>query len=242
MTPTQNTPSADPPASVLGHLTWQEGGVQQERPITSEGLSIGRSSQNDLAVTDPAASRFHCKVLPEASGVVLVDLESRNGTYLNGARVNGSCPVHDGDQISIGQQVYTVQVMPAPPPPGGIPRATLELPLEDTYIVPIEENAPQLVVSSGMGKGTTFTLTKKRMQIGRASREHQWDIDLVDKSVSRPHAEILQQGTEWLVKDLGSANGVLLNNKKVKDTHPLKDGDVLELGETVLIFRWIGGG
>jgi pSer/pThr/pTyr-binding forkhead associated (FHA) protein len=233
------------PPGALGRLTWEEGGTPHERLITNKGLTIGRSSQNDLAVTDLAASRFHCKILPESNGLTLVDLESTNGTYLNGVRQNDIQPLKDGDRISIGQQVFQLQV--APPPSeadGGVPtaRPIMDLPLEDTYVVPIEQNIPELVITSGMGRGTTFSLARRRMQIGRASRDRQWDIDLVDKSVSRPHAEIIHQGEDWLVKDLGSANGVLVNNQRIQDTQALKDGDVVELGETVMIFHQIGGG
>jgi len=232
------------PPGALGRLTWQEGGETHERLVTSKGLTIGRSSQNDLAVTDLAASRFHCKILPESDGLMLVDLESTNGTSLNGVRQNESQTLKDGDQISIGQQVFHLQV--APPAAKSedskpAPRPVMELPLEDTYVVPIEQNIPELVITSGVGRGTTFSLSKQRMQIGRASRDRQWDIDLVDKSVSRPHAEIIRRAGDWLVKDLGSANGVLVNNQRIQDTQTLKDGDVVELGETIMIFRWIGG-
>ena len=181
------------PPGALGRLTWQEGGSLHERLITNKGLTIGRSSQNDLAVTDLAASRFHCKILPESNGLVLVDLESTNGTFLNGVRQNDSQQLKDGDRISIGQQVLRLQVAPPPPETNGNgPSASpvMDLPLEDTYVVPIEQNVPELVISSGTGRGTTFSLSRRRMQIGRASRDRQWDIDLVDKSVSRPHAEI----------------------------------------------------
>ena len=233
------------PPGALGRLTWEESGAPHEILITNKGLAIGRSSQNDLAVTDLAASRFHCKILPESNGLVLVDLESTNGTFLNGERQSDSQTLKDGDRISIGQQVFRVQV--APPPAetdGGVPtaRPIMDLPLEDTYVVPVEENVPELVITSGMGRGTTFSLSRRRMQIGRASRDRQWDIDLVDKSVSRPHAEIIHQGEDWLVKDLGSANGVLVNNQRIQDTQTLNDGDVVELGETVMIFHRIGGG
>ena len=58
------------PPGALGRLTWEEGGTPHERLITNKGLTIGRSSQNDLAVTDLAASRFHCKILPESNGQI----------------------------------------------------------------------------------------------------------------------------------------------------------------------------
>jgi phosphoserine phosphatase RsbU/P len=66
-------------------------------------MTIGRSSRNDICISDPFASRLHAEVRQEGDQIVLVDMGSANGTYLNGQRVNGSVLLHPRDVIRIGE-------------------------------------------------------------------------------------------------------------------------------------------
>ena len=226
-------PQPDP----IARIVWREGNVEKESLVTSSGLTIGRSSQNDLMVKDLAASRFHCKFLPEGQELTVIDLDSTNGTLVNGKRLLGNQVVKNGDEVRIGEIVFKIEITPIEPQKETQSTELEELSLESTYVVPAEAGFPWLVISSGVGKGTIISLTKPQMQIGRASRNKQWDIDLVDRAVSRPHAQLVQESNQWVLKDLGSANGTSLNGKRVTDPQVLKDGDVIGFGETMLIFR-----
>jgi len=69
-------------------------------------------------------------------------------------------------------------------------------------------------------------------------RSRDCDIVLDDSNVSRRHAEISPSGaTGWLVKDLGSTNGVRVNGRTVDGPHPLETGDRLELGTVDVRFE-----
>lgn len=221
----------------LARLVWEEGGKDQEQAVGSAGLTIGRSTDNDLTVTDLQASRFHCKVMPEAEGFIVVDVGSSNGTFINNDRVDESNILLDGDKLIIGQLEFNFEIL-TPEPLVETPTDEGEtMSLEETFVVPVRSELTRLVLSSGVGKGTEYPLTKERMLIGRASRDKQWDIDLIDRSVSRPHAEMVRQDEKWVLTDLGSANGTTLNNERVSEPSPLKDGDAVGVGETILIFR-----
>ena len=65
---------------------------------------IGRDRQNDIVLDDASISRYHAMLLVEAHGVVLFDLESTNGTLVNGKLVLPEAPValEDGTQIALG--------------------------------------------------------------------------------------------------------------------------------------------
>jgi len=223
--------------NAIARISWKEEGVDKEILVTGTGLTIGRSTQNDLVITDLAASRFHCKFLPEDAALKLVDLDSTNGTFLNGERVVGNHLIQNGDKVRIGEMVFEIEVFPTQPEEEAPKEGMAELALEKTFIVPAPVDFPWLAISLGTGRGTTILLDKKRMQIGRASRNKQWDIDLVDRAVSRPHAEISQVGDQWILTDLGSANGTMLNGKEVHEPQVLKDGDALGIGDTVLIYH-----
>jgi phosphatidylserine/phosphatidylglycerophosphate/cardiolipin synthase-like enzyme len=65
--------------------------------------TIGRSSQNDIVIAHPSVSRMHAKVVLNGEKPVLVDLDSQNGTFLNGAQVKGRADLSAGDIIGIAQ-------------------------------------------------------------------------------------------------------------------------------------------
>src|SRR5687768_12216458 len=78
--------------------------------------TIGRSSRNDVCVSDPFASRFHIEVRRDDSDFTVVDLGSANGTLLNGKRLAGQAPLQPGDELRIGETLISLA---AQPPRGG---------------------------------------------------------------------------------------------------------------------------
>jgi pSer/pThr/pTyr-binding forkhead associated (FHA) protein len=62
---------------------------------------IGRSTEVDIPLSDDSISRFHAKVIFRNDEFILVDLGSKNGTFLNGTNVH-ECPLRAGDEIMIG--------------------------------------------------------------------------------------------------------------------------------------------
>jgi pSer/pThr/pTyr-binding forkhead associated (FHA) protein len=68
------------------------------------------------------------------------------------------------------------------------------------------------------------------------------DLALKDKKVSRRHAEIGLYGPEaFIVRDLASTNGTRVNGKRVADRQKLKNGDLIQVGDTALRFTVIAG-
>jgi putative nucleotidyltransferase with HDIG domain len=86
--------------------------------IPDEGpLSIGRSSESDLQLLDLGVSRFHCVVEAQAENLVVTDLSSSNGTFVNGHRVKRQVLARD-DEITIGPVTLVVEQLIQPPRPG----------------------------------------------------------------------------------------------------------------------------
>ena len=69
-----------------------------------DSATLGREPEN-LVLRDPKISRCHASVIREGDGYVLVDLDSTNGTLLNGQPVTGRLPLKEGDRIGIGRTV-----------------------------------------------------------------------------------------------------------------------------------------
>ncbi len=70
----------------------------------------------------------------------------------------------------------------------------------------------------------------------RAGRHEQNDLVLSDPRVSRHHIEITQRDEAFFVRDLGSTHGMLVNGQK-RDSHPIGDGDRIQIGSALLTFR-----
>jgi serine phosphatase RsbU (regulator of sigma subunit) len=72
------------------------------------------------------------------------------------------------------------------------------------------------------------------VSIGRAA---DCSIPIKDRYLSRKHAEIIMSGQEWVLKDLGSANGTYLNGNRVEGQSSLVNGDRIRLGDTEILFE-----
>lgn len=92
---------------------------------------------------------------------------------------------------------------------------------------------PALVVVSGPKIGTRFLLSGAEHRIGRDSR---CDIHLDDTETSRKHAQIDLVDNEYVINDLKSSNGTLVNGHLV-DSKKLRDGDRIQIGKYVFVFR-----
>jgi len=73
------------------------------------GLSIGRSREADVQIEDRYASGIHARVFPRGERFVVEDMNSTNGTLLNGASLHGEAELIDGDTIQIGDTVFRFQ-------------------------------------------------------------------------------------------------------------------------------------
>jgi hypothetical protein len=73
-----------------------------EAVVLRRSLRIGRQADNDIRITEPTVSAHHAIVHADGNGVLIEDLDSTNGTYVNGRRVSAQ-PLASGDVITIGQ-------------------------------------------------------------------------------------------------------------------------------------------
>jgi hypothetical protein len=83
------------------------------------------------------------------------------------------------------------------------------------------------------GQGKEWTLDRDAQVIGRLAGS---EIEIQDTGASRRHAEIRRKGDDFVIVDLGSTNGTLVNDSPVAE-YTLEDGDRITIGRTVLEFR-----
>ena len=79
-------------------------------PLTELEYLVGRHRDNGIYIPDLGVSGFHARIYRSAEGYVIEDLKSRNGTWLNGARVFHAT-LSDGDNLHLGQTDLTYEVI-----------------------------------------------------------------------------------------------------------------------------------
>ena len=93
----------------------------------------------------------------------------------------------------------------------------------------------RLTCLTGANKGKAYFFQGNRVVLGRSENA---DIQVLDLKSSREHAEVTRVANDFIVTDLGSQNGIVINDLKVKQ-HKLHDGDKLIIGKTVYKFSKI---
>jgi len=99
---------------------WILSGTLGDRPLRfqiEDGVhTVGRTPENTVALPDAAVSRRHAELRVDQGHLVLRDLGSMNGTFVNGVQLKGERQIAAGDEIRFGQVVLTVDGAQTPPP------------------------------------------------------------------------------------------------------------------------------
>jgi hypothetical protein len=96
-------PDGFEPRLLVERAAGHEAGIAYD---LSEPVTLGRGDV-EIHLEDPFASTHHARITPEGSVVVIEDLGSTNGTYLNDSPLSGPQPLHDGDRIRIGDSEFS---------------------------------------------------------------------------------------------------------------------------------------
>lgn len=222
-------------------------GNETEFDLVGDAI-LGRDASAGVQLPDPGVSRQHARLFLEDGFCYLEDLGSANGTLIEGVTVTGAVVLEANVEVAIGPFVVWIEEPEGAAAPAGIAEETLLAPglTPDTYAgpAPIADDgatfgdAPvdpasmtRLEGMGGVAFGRTFELVP-RTGVGRVAGNL---VVLDDVSVSRQHAELVQQPMGWVVRDLGSSNGTFVNEQPVTE-QVLADGDVVRFGEVELRF------
>ncbi len=137
----------------------------------------------------------------------------------------------------------------------GIQTRVVQPPQAEEEPIPVEDQAGRTMIYSAAGRivepleerarsrvHTALLLVDgKRWVVGPGGatlgRSRQCDVVLSDPNVSRTHAEVRPRGGSWVLTDLGSTNGSLLNGRRIDGPEVLKPGDEIEIGTSMITFE-----
>lgn len=218
--------SRRPSAQDPGQAAAGDGGTNVDayppQPHDNVGLGQGRDDSTDEELLELAGRDL--EEVPDTNPHAAVSIPPR-GVPVEPARVID----HDGDHLARTQ-------LPMPRHEGYL-RAAAEddLPGESTRVeghsATVDE--PHLVIIGGNDRGKTHALQEGDNSLGRGLDNN---IVLADIAVSRKHVLVHREGPRFTVRDLNSGNGALVNGSKMSSAR-LRDGDQIELGNTLLRFK-----
>lgn len=172
-------------------------------------LIIGRDPASVVAINSATVSRQHASLRWDGSTYLLGDMESTNGTFVNGQPIRKAYSLRDGDIVGLG---HTVQ-------------------LSYNVLQPGRTNDPSVQPSA---KSPTITISfdqRSKITIGRSTNN---DVRLDSPMVSRNHAQIEIVGGRYCLRDLDSLNGTFVNDERIEGSVRLKPTDVIRIGGTKL--------
>jgi len=224
-------------------------------PEGKMSLSIGRHPDNDIFIDNPAVSSHHAKVTREGNKFYVEDLNSTNGTFLNGLKIV-KAEIHHKDSIQVVQHVlefYNEEEISIPQAGGDVDVGSTE----KTLILTPEKQKELLQKFSA--QDTATTAEKKKVEkvgvlriIEGGEISVPYDIELTKlvtylgttpqcdikiKGLFAPDvAAIINRRPEFYIMKAVKAGYPRVNKIPLRDEVQLNNGDVLEIGRTKCIF------
>lgn len=193
------------------------------------GLSIGRDPSCDIKFDTSSAtvSRRHAEIRYQSGIYSIVDNNSFNGTLVNGQRITAAVPLYHGDQVQfgvggpilkfdspkdqapVGADLAGQRSRSSIPsvPDSGSPKTIIfnNKAVSPPSVEQQNSGEPQLIFSVAFAQ-------KNELTIGR---DETCDITLDGLQISKRHAKLVRSGTDILIEDAGSTNGVYVNGGRV---------------------------
>jgi pSer/pThr/pTyr-binding forkhead associated (FHA) protein len=239
----------------MSKLTLQfEGRLLKEYSV-GVGLTIGRAPDNAVIIDNPAVSGHHARVFSEGGAMILEDLNSTNGTFVNGQHITRRV-LRSGDVLQVGKHQLMfehTQEWAATPPPqlpalgdtvyldtkqhralmSSLDEARTQAPVRPVQKAPAPRRIGVLQVIAGRAEQTEYDLEATTTLIGKSDdalvRLHGWFKPTVALAIAR--------SSDGYVATLMGGR-TTINNETLEKRQALQDGDVLNVNGLILEFRW----
>jgi pSer/pThr/pTyr-binding forkhead associated (FHA) protein len=222
----------------------------EEFALEKDQIIIGRAKENDIVIDNIAVSRKHAQITRKEGGTYyLRDLNSSNGTFLNGAQIDASDHALSEGAI-IGIAKFELQIKGLSKSAPAPPKAATPEDAEGTMIFdpgrrkPAAEAQaasdskpvrwPVLSALKGPSRGMEYKITKEVTLVGKGV---QADIPVEGWFVSSPHARITRRGDRFYISHTGGfLSGTKVNGIGIREEHILKNKDQIEIGNSSFVF------
>jgi pSer/pThr/pTyr-binding forkhead associated (FHA) protein len=222
-----------------------ENKLVKEVPIGNRPVSIGRSPDNDIPVDNLAVSTYHARVYYEGGRLVVEDLDSLNGTFVNDLRIERAT-LHDGDSIWIGKHSIKVDTSADAAIPWDTGRKAAAPKINETMVLDTKVRRDMLQQAAAMGERSQFSPGRMKMPtlVVLSGRVNQKEFLLTNKLTvigKSPMATVRLRG--WFKPKmaaqinqrddgyyLGTGDRVpTVNGTPISGAVRLNDGDLIEV-------------
>ena len=213
--------------------------------LPASDLSLGRDASNGLPISDPSVSRRHCLIRREGASFKVRDLDSRNGTLVNGEPVKDHW-LHHLDEIAVGDSVFRFLIEDDPEKGSGTSRAVefdetgathaaAEIRPEDVLYLQPDKILSELPATSRLARNLSALLKISRVvhSIRDLDELQAQVLDLIFEVAPAERGAILLDGTT------GAFNSVFGRNRDARNEKPVRVSGtiahrVLEQGLAIL--------
>jgi pSer/pThr/pTyr-binding forkhead associated (FHA) protein len=219
---------------------FKDGICLQEVPLENNVVSIGRGMSNQVRLGDLTVSRNHARLLwrEERRCYFIEELQSTNGVFLNGRRLQGTAMLVDGDRLRIGVYDLTVVDLQAVERWSTTMRDAAEMKKamnqrgDTSFRLPAQTKRAILLREEN---GGVHLLISDRVSIGKSSRA---DIRVHGVGVEKEQAVIARRGRRFYLLNNNDFPNVTINGRPVSNAQ-LEFNDRIEIGNSRFIFREI---
>jgi pSer/pThr/pTyr-binding forkhead associated (FHA) protein len=196
---------------------------QLDEPI----VQVGRGKRNDIVVDDNEVSREHCRFVRSDKHYEIFDLDSSNGTFVNGQRVKESWQLQQSSIIELGDSI-TFEYKTDEQAAEGVDRP----PTMTSKLDPLVTQVFLVVTVHAQPNRAIYALEDAQITLGRAADNK---VIIIEPEISRYHMKLERTPRGYLLTDLGSTNGTIVNGTMIKEPRLLVSGDVIRIGTSIVI-------
>ncbi len=217
------------------------GDFVKEYELNKEILTIGRKSGNDIHIDNLAVSGNHAKILTILNDSFIEDLDSTNGTYVNGEKISKHA-LQNGENIVIGKHELKYENADAEDSESEFEKTMIIRP--DTKGMPETEEADKGIeksigkiaadLATAGGSSSGPGAAKLKLMSG-ANTGKELQLTKILTTLGKPGVQVAAitrrpKGYFLIVVDAGKDNKMpLVNDVEISKQHPLSDGDVIEV-------------
>jgi pSer/pThr/pTyr-binding forkhead associated (FHA) protein len=189
--------------------------IGREYRVEIPEIILGRGQDATIRLEDNKVSRDHAQLTVCNGDIYIIDLDSSNGTHVDGKLIEARTQLVIGSQVRLGDSLIVVSDVQSSPP-----RPQQNVPPE--FMITFKE-----LTDNDMAR--EYTVTMREITIGRGFEAQIRWLDSTGK-LSRIHAKLdVYKGDVYIV-DLNSSNGTYVDGKKISASHKLSIGTKVKLG------------
>jgi pSer/pThr/pTyr-binding forkhead associated (FHA) protein len=247
----------------MSKLTLQYEGIALKEYAVGAGITIGRLPDNAVMIDNPAVSGHHARVFHEGNRVILEDLRSTNGTFVNGRPVTRHVLQH-GDEVLVGKHQIVFDQTAAEPQPAGAPMQSLG---DTVYLDTKQHRALRATLESARADAAKPVTARPAMPstsgprrvgvlrvIAGSAEQDEYSLDGQTSIIGRSNTALVRlrgwfkpsvavaiakNGPGYVATAMGGKP--LINQEPLEGRHTLQEGDMLVVNGLVLEFAWKEG-